>query len=238
MKQPKAAIIIPAYNEAPRIQTVLQAAVGSKLASEVIVVSDGSKDGTAEVAARIPGVTIIPLPHNVGKGGAMVAGVGSTNADIIVFVDADLKGLTPKHIDDILAPIFRNECDMCIGVFRGGKFWSNTAQRIAPYTSGQRAMKREMFESIPYMHELRMGAEMAITRTSRRMRWRTASVVLRGVSNSHKEAKMGLMKGAAARAKMYREMARATLREQRRMQTKRRLNVRWEPPTRKRKKKD
>lgn len=210
------AIVIPAYNEEQRITTVLRAALASKLADEVIVVSDASRDRTAEVARRFDGVRVIELPFNMGKGGAMSAGVAATQADVLVFVDADLRGLRGEHIDQILRPLLDDQCDMCIGVFRGGKFWSDTAQRISPYISGQRAMKRTLFESIPFLGDLRMGVEVTINTYAKRARARIVRVVLRGVSNTHKERKLGLVKGTAARAKMYKEIARAMMRMRRR----------------------
>src|SRR5579862_3910056 len=100
---------------------------------EIIVVSDASSDRTAIVARTFDGVTVLELPFNTGKGGAMAAGAKATDADIIAFVDADLTGLRPDHVDLIIRPILDDRCDMCIGVFRGGKFWSDTAQRISPY---------------------------------------------------------------------------------------------------------
>ncbi len=217
------AIIIPAYNEEQRISTVLRAATASLLADEVIVVSDASRDRTVEVARRTKGVLVLELPFNMGKGGAMSAGVAATEADIIVFVDADLRGLRGEHIDQILRPILDDQCDMCIGVFRGGKFWSDTAQRMAPYISGQRAMRRSLFESIPFMGEIRMGVEVTINTYAKRARARVLRVVLRGVSNTHKERKMGLVKGTAARAKMYKEIARAMMRMRRRRSPRGRL---------------
>ena len=86
---------------------------------------------------------MIELKRNVGKGGAMIAGVKATKADIVCFVDADLAGLTGAHIDAIIKPVLEGRCDMCIGVFRGGEYWSDMAQKISPYISGQRAMRRE-----------------------------------------------------------------------------------------------
>src|SRR5438876_436250 len=109
------AIIIPAYNEEQRVSAVIQAALQSKLANEVIVVSDGSTDKTAEVAGKFPGVKVIDLKVNVGKGGAMCAGVEATNAEIVAFVDADLIGLTGQHIDHIIAPIQQGMFQMCLG---------------------------------------------------------------------------------------------------------------------------
>ncbi len=210
------AVIIPAYNEAQRIGTVLRAVTRSKLADEVVVVSDGSEDATARLASGFPGVRVVELPFNRGKGGAMAAGVANTRADIVAFVDADLCGLRPEHIDLIIRPVLEGTCDMCIGVFRGGKFWSDSAQRVAPYISGQRAMKRALFEQIPYIGELRLGVEVAINTNAKRTRSRVSRVVLRGVSNTSKERKLGLVRGAAARARMWAEIGRAVVRMRRR----------------------
>jgi polyisoprenyl-phosphate glycosyltransferase len=221
--RPRVAVIVPAFNEGDRIGAVLRAVCGAKLADEVIVVSDGSHDHTAEVARCHAGVTVVDLPYNVGKGGAMSAGVAATRARIIAFVDADLIGLQSKHVDKIIRPLLSNQCDMCIGVFRGGSFFSDTAQLISPYISGQRAMKRELFESIPYVRELRMGIEVSINNRAKRARARVMRVVLDGVSNCLKEQKLGLMKGATARYKMYREIVRAVAREKRRDAVSKRL---------------
>ena len=139
----------------------------------------------------------------------MCAGVAHTDADIIVFIDADLVGLRPNHVDQLIRPLLNGNCDMCIGVFRGGKFWSDTGQVITPFLSGQRAMYRKLFESVPFLPEIRMGAEITITTYAKRLKATVMKVVLRGVSNTHKEQKLGLVKGATARAKMYREIARA-----------------------------
>ncbi len=204
----KVAVIIPAYNEEPRIGNVLRAVTRASLPHEVIVVSDASQDRTAHVA-RGYGVRVLELPFNTGKGGAMAAGAAATDAEIIAFVDADLSGLQPEHVDQIIRPLLDNRCDMCIGVFRGGKFWSDTAQRISPYISGQRAMKRDLFNSIPFLSEIRMGVEVTINTYAKRHRARVLRTVLRGVSNTYKERKLGLVKGVAARTKMYAEIVRA-----------------------------
>lgn len=203
------AIIIPAKDEELRIARVLVAASESKLAGEVIVVSDGSTDRTADIARKFKQVRVVELKENLGKGGAMLAGVRATEADIVCFVDADLVGLRGEHIDAIIRPVINNNCDMCIGVFRGGKYWSDMAQKIAPYISGQRAMRRELIEGIPYLAEYRMGVEVALKEFAKRRKARILQVPLRGVSNFSKEKKMGLVKGTSQRVKMYKEIASA-----------------------------
>ena len=212
----RVAIVVPAYNEESRVGEVVRACQGSRLADEIVVVSDGSADRTAEVAAAIPGIRVVELRTNVGKGGAMAAGVHSTDAEIVVFIDADLGGLTGRHIDTIIEPVYYGLCDMAVGVFRGGKVWSDAAQRISPALSGQRAMRRSLFLAVPDVAGLRMGIEIALTQTARRRRAKVKRVVLRGVSNTHKEQKLGLVKGLAARTKMYREITKAMVRPRKR----------------------
>ncbi len=214
-RAPKVAIIIPALNEEGRIGRVIQAAKGSKLAQEIIVVSDGSKDRTAEVAENL-GVRVVRLAQNMGKGGAMAAGVKATAAPIIVFIDADLEGLQSQHIDDIIRPTLQNECDMSVGIFRGGRVLSDGAQWITPYLSGQRAMKRELFEGIPFIADVRMGVEVAINDAAKRRKARILRVILRGVSNTFKESKMGFVKGVQARGKMFLEITNAKVKQRRR----------------------
>lgn len=218
----KAAIIIPAYDEESRIARVLDAATRSKLASEVIVVCDGCHDGTAQIAASYLHVKVIDLRNNIGKGGAMAVGAANTGCDVLTFIDADLTGLLPEHIDRLIHPVLVGNTDMCVGVFRGGKFWSDTAQRISPYISGQRAVRREIFEAIPYIADVRLGVEVAINTFAKRSKARVLRVVLHGVSNTFKETKMGLVKGATARAKMYAEIGKAMVKAKRRTRARRR----------------
>lgn len=212
---PKVAIIIPAYNEEGRIGEVVRAARQAKHAQQVIVVSDGSQDQTAREATQA-GAEVLDLKVNVGKGGAMVAGANHTDAEILCFVDADLEGLQGSHIDDIIRPMLRPGTDMCIGVFRGGTIFSDAGHTVFPFVSGQRAMRRTAFLAIPYITDMRYGVEMTLTQWAKRNRASVVRVVLRGVSNYHKEQKLGLIKGSAARIKMYKEMYRAVKRERKR----------------------
>ena len=210
--KPRVAVIVPAYNEESRIANVLWAAQQSRFADEIVVVSDGSSDGTAAAAKKFAGVKVVEFPENRGKGAAMVAGVLATKSEIVVFLDADLIGLRSEHVDLIVRPLINGLCDMCIGIFRGGKFWSDTAQKFAPTISGQRAMRRSLFLSVPHLDELRMGVEVSINAHVKRNKSRVLRVILRGVANSHKEQKMGLVEGSKARLQMYGEMVTALTR--------------------------
>jgi len=210
-KKRTVAVIIPAKDEEQRIGNVLRAATASKLATEVIVVSDGSTDRTADVASKFQGVTVVRLPVNLGKGAAMAKGVAKTKAHYLAFVDADLQGLTGDHIDQIIEPVLADRCEVCIGVFRGGKFWSDAAQKFAPYISGQRAMKRSIFDGAPDLTELRFGVEYALNQQAKRVKARVLRVVIRGVSNYHKEQKLGIGKGLSARYKMFQDIRHAMI---------------------------
>ncbi len=212
----KVAAVIPAFNEEFRIGRVLKSVLASALVHEIIVVNDGSTDRTRDVVKNTAGVRLIDLPRNVGKGGAMVAGVNETDADVIVFLDADLHGLTSYHVDEIVRPVLSGY-DMCVGVFRRGKFWTDAAQVIAPYISGQRAVRRNIIEMIPWLDECRMGVEVTINHMARKRKMRIRRVVLHGVTHACKERKFGFVKGTAQRYKMYAEIGKAYVKTRRRL---------------------
>lgn len=222
------AVVVPAKDEETRIGAVLQAVREAKLPTEVIVVSDGSTDQTAEVARGFAGVRVVELFPNEGKAAALLAGVKSTAASIIVFVDADLEGLRGSHVDQLILPVLSGECEMSVGIFRGGQRWSDAAHKVSPGLSGQRAIKRELFLAVPNLRELGMAIEVELNKTAKRRNARVLRVVLRGVSNSHKEQKLGWVKGIAARTKMFKEITEAMVKPPRNYRPRRRRNRR--PP--------
>ena len=201
----------------------MQAVLDAKLPSEVIVVSDGSRDRTAEVARGFAGVAVIDLEVNGGKAAAMLAGVRATTASIVLFVDADLEGLQGFHVDRIVLPVLAGDCDMCVGIFRGGAKWSDAAMKVSPAFSGQRALRRELFEAVANVEDLGMGIEVALNAVAKRRHARVMRVVLHGVSNAHKEKKLGVTKGLAARARMYVQITEALVnKDQRRKRLRKR----------------
>ena len=108
----KVACIIPALNEAERITPVLEAVTAASLVDEVLAVSDGSTDDTYERALQVPGVKALKLEQNIGKAGAMRHGAERTDADVVLFVDADLQGLAPAHVDAMVSPVITDASDM------------------------------------------------------------------------------------------------------------------------------
>ncbi len=196
-----AAVIIPAYNEGARIGRVIAAALGAALVSEVIVVSDGSTDDTADVARSL-GARAVELARNRGKGGAMKAGLAATSAEVVAFIDADLVGLTPEHVDELVRPVVSGEADATLGVFAGGRTSTALAQKLTPGLSGQRAVRVSLVRDVP-MEDARFGVEVMLNRHLASCGARVKRVVLHGVSQVMKEEKCGGLKGFGARLRMY-----------------------------------
>ncbi len=208
LASPRVAAIIPAHNEEPTIGGVVQVLVASPLVTEIIVVSDGSTDGTARVA-RERGARVVELPVNMGKGAAMRRGLDETDAPVVLFVDADLVGLTPQHVTDLLQPVLSGEVEMTVGVFDAGRLATDLAQKIAPFLSGQRAMRRELLEQVPEAEKVGYGIEVALSRYAARAGVRVKQIPLRNVAQVMKEEKLGLIPGLLRRFRMYWEILRS-----------------------------
>jgi len=197
--------IIPAYNEEKTIGHVLAVLKNTPLINKIIVVSDGSTDNTVQVAKSYE-VEVIELTENRGKGGALKAGLDNNKADVVLFLDADLIGLTPKHVHSLLEPVMNDQADMTIGIFDKGRIATDLAQKMAPYLSGQRALKFPLLEQISDLDVARFGVELALNRFMETSGIRVQEVLLHDMSHVMKEEKFGVWKGMAARMKMYWEI--------------------------------
>lgn len=198
------AVLIPAYREAEHIGPVVSAALAAEL-GRVLVVDDGSDDGTAQ-AARRAGAEVVELTDNCGKGGALAAGAETLSESILVLLDADLVGLKPEHIQALVEPVLKGEAEMSRGAFQGGRWGTSAAQQMAPQLTGQRAILRERLLAVPGLASSRYGVEVAITRAAKEGDWRCVDVPLAGVSQVTKEEKRGFFKGLMLRLKMYRDI--------------------------------
>jgi glycosyltransferase involved in cell wall biosynthesis len=130
-------VVIPAFREAERIGSTLAGVqVGARMLQEpleVIVVDDGSDDGTAEqvLAHRwVAGVRLVQLERNQGKGAALASGLLQARGEWIVMLDADL-GATAAQFPRLVVPVQSDEADMTIALFPG-----RTRQMAGPGSAG------------------------------------------------------------------------------------------------------
>jgi glycosyltransferase involved in cell wall biosynthesis len=131
-------VVIPVYNE----RFLVRESIGRVLAAapswegvsrvEVLVVEDGSRDGTREVlreyAATEPRIRLIEHPHNMGKGAAVRTGIGEATGDLIVFHDADLE-YDPRDLGRLIRPFIEDGAD----VVYGSRFASADRRRVLYY---------------------------------------------------------------------------------------------------------
>ncbi|KAB2954360.1 glycosyltransferase family 2 protein [Heliorestis acidaminivorans] len=200
-------VIIPAYNEERTITEVVQVVNTSPYNQDIIVVSDGSMDNTTTVAHQA-GAKVLELPENIGKGGAMKAGVQEAKYEILLFLDADLIGLRKEHIQSLVEPILDGNAEMTVGVFEKGRLATDFAQLITPYLSGQRAVLKSIFLNVSELEASRYGVEAALTQHFRNSTsLRIIEVLLPDLTHLMKEEKLGLVKGFKERMKMYWEIA-------------------------------
>lgn len=138
----KLSIVIPVYNEKDTIEVVLQKVLGVQLEDiekEVIVVDDGSYDGTKEIlegvaksSASDP-IRIFFHPENRGKGAAVSMGLSQVTGDIVIIQDADLE-YHPEDYPLLIRPIIKYGADVVygtrfLGIHRAFMFWHYLANK-------------------------------------------------------------------------------------------------------------
>jgi glycosyltransferase involved in cell wall biosynthesis len=109
---PSVSIVIPAHNERPTIERVVRSSATAIPGAEVIVVDDGSTDGTHEAAADA-GARVIRLDPNQGKGAALRRGIAVAKGEILVFIDGDGQD-SPFEIP-LLVGAFEPDVDLVLG---------------------------------------------------------------------------------------------------------------------------
>ncbi|MGB9885894.1 MAG: glycosyltransferase family 2 protein [Moorellales bacterium] len=154
------AVIIPAYNEETTVALTVEACSRLRPVSEIIVVDDGSRDGTAE-AARRAGARVLRLGRNCGKGEALNLGLRHTRAPYLAFVDADI-GATAGELKRLWEPVEAGILDMAVGVLspsaRRSPGLVRTLARVGVYRlagcrlraplSGQRVLDARVAQSL------------------------------------------------------------------------------------------
>lgn len=205
-----AAAIVPAFDEEKTIARIVRTLASARGIDEVIVVSDGSTDRTADEAAAA-GARVLRLRENVGKGGAVKMGAAATRAEILFLCDADFIGLRPEHVERLLAPVVEGRLAMCAGLRDRGPLLTRLIAHL-PLLSGERALRREVLDGVPRRFLEGFRIEMALNWYCRANRLPYGSVPTLGVGQVRKIEKRGLLRGLAGYAAMVLEVADAMLR--------------------------
>ncbi len=199
---PKISCIICAYNEAPRIAGVLEAATAHAGLGEVIVVDDCSTDTTAEVVRRFPAAILIQLPKNGGKSKAMVHGLNAAKNELVMLLDADLFNITGADISALAEPIMAGRADVSISLRRnafGIHHWLGL-----DFTSGERVLPKSLLNDV--LHEVdrlpNFGIESYMNKLIIARRMRLAVVRWQKVTHMRKAEKYGFIKGTLGDLKM------------------------------------
>jgi glycosyltransferase involved in cell wall biosynthesis len=180
----KITFLIPAYNEAATIVSVLDAVEALGLDREILVVDDGSRDATASLvehwAEGRTGVVILRKP-NGGKGSALRHGIPHATGDVVVVQDADLE-YDPQDVPGLVKPILDGAADVVYGSRLSGggaqrayMFWHLVGNRflslvtgvlfnttLSDMETGYKAFRREVLQSLP-LTEDKFGIEPEIT---------------------------------------------------------------------------
>ena len=113
-------VVFPVKNRAVYVRNAVRIAYRAKGVREVIVVDGGSVDGTVDIALKSKAVVIVQSKLIYpGKGVAMRDGAYIASGDIVVFLDVDIKNLTPDFIEKLAKPIIDGEAEFVKGVSRG-----------------------------------------------------------------------------------------------------------------------
>lgn len=198
--------VVCAYNEGPRIARVLDVLTKSPDLHRIIVVDDGSTDDTATVAKSFDGVEVIEKSPNAGKGQAMKTGVlAAKDADVVVFFDADLQGLTTEHVHSLVEHVASGEYDMIVGMRDYGDKLTEASMGL-PLISGERAVRREFLDLMPDQAWDGFGVEVWMNDTVARNGGLIGAVPLEGLSIVLKWEKDGARKGLAKMVDMAAEV--------------------------------
>jgi glycosyltransferase involved in cell wall biosynthesis len=207
MSHPVVDAVIPARDEQDTVARNVSVAAACRYVRQVIVVDDGSVDATAAVAEAAGALVVRRVGQSGSKAHAMRAGVDASDADLILFVDADCLDLTADHLDHICEPVLRDEAEMSIGLFDYGPFWNPFVQRL-PSLSGERIVPRWVFDAVPPEKLDGFTIESRLNEVVGEARLRTVVWTMPGVFHRTKRVKFGRAEGVLRTIRMFRDLLR------------------------------
>jgi glycosyltransferase involved in cell wall biosynthesis len=131
-------VVIPAFNEVKTIKEIVRRVKATNLVSEIVIIDDGSVDGTRELLRSMevePQLKVIYHERNQGKGAAVVTGFRNASGDVLIIQDADLE-YDPREYPELLKPLQEDLADVVYGSRFLGKprrtamFWHMVANKL------------------------------------------------------------------------------------------------------------
>ncbi|MBX4210938.1 glycosyltransferase family 2 protein, partial [Candidatus Parcubacteria bacterium] len=181
-------VIIPAYNEERTIATVAYIASTHPYVDEVIIVDDGSTDGTAEQLMDLD-IHYVRLEKNHGKAGAMQTGVEEARNDILFFIDADILGLTHEMMSELIVRVASGRYDMFVAVRDREHRLLNKIAQDTMLLGGERVMTKELWTYVPKEFKKNFQIETALNFFARERGYRVGSKIMQGLTQVIKEKK-------------------------------------------------
>ncbi|GHC64817.1 glycosyltransferase family 2 protein [Neogemmobacter tilapiae] len=200
--------LIPAWNEAPRIAAVLQSVIDHPLIDRILVIDDGSTDGTGDVARSL-GAEVLRTPGNLGKTAALVMGLQKVMDGHVLLLDADLIGLTKADLSALILPVQSGQATASFSL-RGNAPWVWRLIGL-DYISGERVIPLNLLT--PHLDKIaalpRFGFEVFLNKLLIHAGIRLAIVSWPKVASPSKASKRGcLVAGLRADLAMIGDMFR------------------------------